>query len=92
MVPIGIVARTISLSEEAFRVLRAQKQSGESDSDVLLRLAREAHKKRKNPLAFFQNPPRPSWSGEEYERVRDRARRADQERARRAWDETAEGA
>lgn len=61
------MARSVSLSDEAFAALRRDKQEGESDSDVVLRLHRDAHRKAKDPMAFFRNPPKPDWTPEQYE-------------------------
>lgn len=77
------MARSISLSDEAFRTLRDEKREGESDSDVLLRLAREARRKRKDPMAFLDDPPEPEWDWETYQTFREKMREADIERARR---------
>lgn len=76
------MARSVSFSDPAFRALRGEKRAGESDSDVLLRLVREARTKRKDPMAFVRNPPEPAWTPHEYDAFRDRMRHADQEKAR----------
>lgn len=81
------MARSVSLTDEAFRVLRSEKRPGESDSDVLLRLAREARRTRKDPTAFLENPPRRRWSREEYDAFRERMRTADVEKARQEYGE-----
>lgn len=81
------MARSVSLSDEAFRVLRSEKRPGESDSDVLLRLAREARTKRKDPMAFFRNPPKAAWTVEEYDAFREGMRAADVKKARRLSEE-----
>jgi hypothetical protein len=49
------MARSVTLSEEAFRALREEKRPGESDSDVVLRLRREARRKTKDPTAFLRS-------------------------------------
>jgi predicted CopG family antitoxin len=77
------MARGVSLSDDAFTVLRSQKRPGESDSDVVLRLAGEARARRKDPMAFFRTPPKPRWSPSEYDEFRRRMREADVEKARR---------
>ncbi len=79
------MARSVSLSDEAFAVLRRDKQPGESDSDVVLRLHRTAQRKEKDPMSFFRNPPKPEWTPQEYERVRESSRQLDIERARKRY-------
>lgn len=76
------MARSVSLSDEAFAVLRREKQAGESDSDVVIRLHQQAHRKAKDPMAFFRNPPKLTWTEEQYEAVREASRKQDIERAR----------
>ncbi|MHB8585293.1 MAG: hypothetical protein ACYDDF_05590 [Thermoplasmatota archaeon] len=44
------MARSTSLSEKAFETLRREKGPNETDSDVILRLAAEAHARRKDPF------------------------------------------
>lgn len=81
MVCTHTVARSISLSDEAFATLRAEKREEESDSDVLLRLAREARRKRKDPMAFLERTRDRAWSREEYDAFREKMRQADLEKA-----------
>lgn len=71
------MARTVTLSDEAFTALRAEKQAGESDSDVVLRLRREARAKRKDPWLFFRRKANFAFSEEEDERQRAAMREAD---------------
>lgn len=79
------MARSVSLSDEAFMVLRRDKLEGESDSDVVLRLHRTAHRREKDPMAFFRNPPTADWSPEEYARRREESRKRDIESARERY-------
>ena len=78
------MARSVSLSDEAFATLRHDKLEGESDSDVVLRLHASANKKAKDPLAFFRNPPASSWTVKQYDDVRAVSRKLDLDRARKA--------
>ncbi len=71
------MARSTSLSDQAFRALRSQKREGESDSDVVLRLVRETNRKEKDPLAFFRHPPEPAWSKDQQEQIRLKMQEAD---------------
>lgn len=62
------MSRNITLSEEAFKALREEKRAGESDSDVLLRLRRDALAAKKDPLLFLAARHRPlggSWDAAE---------------------------
>jgi len=74
------MARSVSLSDEAFAVLRRDKQEGESDSDVVLRLHRTAHRKEKDPMAFFRNPPKADLTPEQHLEFIDKMRAADKRR------------
>ena len=76
------MARSVSLSDEAFAALRAEKRAGESDSDVVLRLRRTAHRKERDPANFFRNPPKPGWTEAEYDEVREKMRAADIKKAK----------
>jgi predicted CopG family antitoxin len=81
MVPHGaIMARSTSFSDEAFRALREEKRVGESDSDVLLRLRREARAKRKPVKRFFEMPPRFALDERDHARLIDGMRAADHDR------------
>lgn len=71
------MARSVSLSDEAFAVLRREKQAHESDSDVVLRLSREARAKARDPMSFFRNPPQAELSPDEYDEMREKMRDAD---------------
>jgi predicted CopG family antitoxin len=72
------MARTTSLSDEAFEALRAEKREGESDSDVVLRLLREARTGGKDPFHFMESDLEMGFSREEFDRFRDKMREADQ--------------
>ncbi len=76
------MARSTTLSDEAFRALREEKRPGESDSDVVLRLRREARARRGDPTRFLRArhvPARP-WASHVRTLARMRARSA-----RDAW-------
>lgn len=49
------MVRPVSLSDPAFAALRKEKQKGESDSDVILRLVREARGGRRDPRHFVRS-------------------------------------
>lgn len=68
--------KTVQLSEDAYRTLRAVKQPGESFSDTVKRLIAE----RKDPLGLLRLPPPARWY--DYEHVRRMTRRADMRRWR----------
>ena len=51
------MVKPVSLSDPAFAALRKEKRPGESDSDVVLRLVREAHGARRDPLSFIDGAP-----------------------------------
>ena len=71
------MVRPVSLSDPAFAALRREKRASESDSDVVLRLLREAKARRKDPRAFLRYAARPVESWDEHERAVERMRRAD---------------
>jgi predicted CopG family antitoxin len=48
------MVKPVSLSDPAFEALREEKQEGESDSDVVLRLIEEARSSRKDPMHFVR--------------------------------------
>ena len=74
------VARSTSLSDEAFLALRAEKRPGESDSDVVLRLLREVRIKRKDPKRFLKAVHEPLVPPEAYDAFLDGMREADRRR------------
>lgn len=76
------MARSVSLSDEAFVALREEKREGESDSDVVLRLRREARAKRKDPERFFRGRAKYALSAAERLADREARDRAEEERAR----------
>lgn len=78
------MVRPVSLSDPAFAALRREKRATESDSDVVLRLVREAKARRKDPRAFLRYAARPVSSWDDLERDAERMRRADK---RDAWRE-----
>lgn len=63
------MVRPVSLSDEAFARLRREKKPGESDSDVVLRLASEAQRARKDPDAFVRWKPKRAMTVEEQYRM-----------------------
>lgn len=77
------MARSVSLSDEAFHALREEKQPRESDSDVVIRLRNEARTKRKDPFRFLRNKIPFELGPEEHLDFLDRMRKADVERSRR---------
>jgi predicted CopG family antitoxin len=82
------MARSVSLSDEAFAALRREKRPHESDSDVVLRLQRAAHARQRDPLSFFRRPPRAEISPAEHEQFIERMDEADRER-HPGWDDDA---
>ncbi|MEA3200683.1 MAG: putative antitoxin [Thermoplasmata archaeon] len=78
------MARTTSFSDEAFRALRHEKGPDESDSDVLLRLLREATMHRKDPRRFLRAKAAPAFPAQSYAKARAAMRRADK---RNPWTE-----
>ena len=61
------MVKPVSLSDPAFAVLRREKRENESDSDVILRLAREAREGRRDPLSFLSYRPRRAGSYKAFE-------------------------
>lgn len=85
------MTRPITLSEQAFRALRAQKRDGESDSDVVLRLI-EAGVQKKDPMIFFKVKLKPAFgSWKKYDAWRRKMNEADRRKAARRWREMVEG-
>lgn len=74
------MARTISLSDEAFLALRSEKRVGESDSDVVLRLLRDVRIKRKDPKRMLRVVHEPIVAPETYDAFLDGMREADRRR------------
>lgn len=77
------MARSVSLSDEAFLALREEKREGESDSDVVLRLRREARAKRKDPDKFFKGKSKFTMTVEEFLEFRAKMNAADVAHAER---------
>lgn len=48
------MTKPVTLSDSAFAALRKEKKEGESDSDVVLRLIKEAVGRRKDPWHFVR--------------------------------------
>jgi predicted CopG family antitoxin len=82
--PVVTMARSVTLSDEAFLALRTEKREGESDSDVILRLRKEARSKRKDPWLFVRRKAAFVVSEEEHLRFLEEMRKAD---ARNPWAE-----
>ena len=73
------MVRPVSLSNPAFAALRKEKRPVESDSDVVLRLLREAKARRKDPRSFLRYAARPVTSWDEHEKAVARMRRKDKD-------------
>lgn len=73
------MARSVSLSDTAFANLRREKRAGESDSDVVNRLIRTAHRRQKDPRRFVEHVKRlePAFGADEFDAMRERMRQAD---------------
>ena len=80
------MARSVSLSDEAFAILRREKRTNESDSDVVIRLQREARRKEKDPMLFFRRAPHLEITPEQFEEFREKMRAADIAKAKRLYD------
>lgn len=74
------MARSTTLSDEAFGLLRSLKRPGESDSDVVLRLAHEARIAKKDPLRFVRRKARFAFSEEEHAQMIQEGDEADRNR------------
>lgn len=75
------MTKPVTLSEEAYRLLRELKRGGESFSDVVIRLAGKA---KKDPRAFLRiklDPAFGSW--DDVEAFRERMRRTEARKSRR---------
>lgn len=88
------MVKPVSLSDPAFAALRSEKQENESDSDVVLRLVREAQAARKDPWRFVENAPKRErvMSFEEQLEMIERMDEADREKARERREERYGGA
>lgn len=78
------MARSVSLSDEAFRVLRSRKGKGESDSDVVIRLAQAATSRVARVEAYLRKPPRHDGDWKRHEQFLDKMRAVDIGRMREA--------
>lgn len=76
------MVKPVSLSDPAFAALRREKREGESDSDVVLRVIREAMRARKDPDRFLDHDPELRWTWEEHLEFLERMDKADRRRAR----------
>lgn len=83
------MVKPVSLSDPAFEALREEKQENESDSDVVLRLVREARSARKDPFHFLRTAPgrERALSYEEHLEAIERMDEADREKAKERWEE-----
>lgn len=87
------MVKPVSLSDPAFEALREEKKENESDSDVVLRLVREARSARKDPFHFARTAPdrERSLSYEEHLEAIERMDEADREKAKKRWEESRGG-
>lgn len=76
----GWVARSVTLSDEAFLALRREKRPGESDSDVVLRALREARIRKKEPKRMLKVVHQPLVPPADYDAFLDGMRQADRQR------------
>lgn len=85
------MVKPVSLSDPAFAALRKEKGANESDSDVVLRLIREARAKRKDPMSFVRSSsPSDGWDAKEFAQFRKKMNEADVRKARARWSELAD--
>lgn len=73
------MVRPVSLSDPAFAALRSEKRPGESDSDVVLRLARRARAAERDPRRFLKFRPKRALTPAEHEAMIRRMDAADRE-------------
>lgn len=71
------MARSTTLSDDAFRALRREKREGESDSDVVLRLIRAARQAQGDPKRFLRSRVSFAFGEAEYRAIRARMQEAD---------------
>lgn len=83
------MVKPVSLSDPAFAALREEKQEGESDSDVVLRLVREARASRKDPWHFVRTRKlrKRAMSHEEHLEFLETMREVDRRKAEQRWRE-----
>jgi predicted CopG family antitoxin len=88
------IVKPVSLSDPAFEALRSEKQDHESDSDVVLRLVREARSARKDPHHFLRSRSQRERAVpvDEHEAALARMHEADRAAARQAWEDRHGGA
>lgn len=86
------MVKPVSLSDPAFAALRQEKQENESDSDVVLRLLREAKAARKDPWHFVRTRKlrKRIMTPEEHLAFIERMREVDREQMRERWDQRQE--
>lgn len=77
------MVKPVSLSDPAFAALRREKRVNESDSDVVLRLVREARRTRKDPYSFLKYKPKRVFTYEQMEAFSRRMDEADRRKSRR---------
>ena len=77
------MVKPVSLSDPAFAALRKEKRTGESDSDVVLRVIAEARAKRKDPLGFLRYRPKRTIPLDDYVEMVRRTKEAEREKALR---------
>lgn len=73
------MVRPVSLSDPAFAALRREKRPGESDSDVVLRLVRQARAAERDPRRFLKLRPKRALPAAEHEAMLARMGAADRE-------------
>lgn len=78
------MAKSLSLSDAAYRALEAERRANESLSDVVLRLHATAGQRRKEPLKFLEDVKKLKRSVPYDEHLRwiERSRAADRRKAR----------
>jgi predicted CopG family antitoxin len=63
------MTKQVALSNEAYALLAAAKRDGESFSQLMVRLMREADLAKRDPMHFIRNPPKMRLSAEEHLRL-----------------------
>jgi predicted CopG family antitoxin len=88
------MVKPVSLSDPAFEALRSEKQDHESDSDVVLRLVREARAARKDPEHFRRSRAKRERAipVTEHEAALEQMDEADRQAARGTWEDRYGGA
>lgn len=80
---LSYMTKPVTLSEDAYRVLRSLKRDGESFSDVVLRLAGRGRKDPRAVLRLKVDPAFGSWAN--YGRVLRKSRLAERRKMRRLY-------